>query len=154
MLPALRNHTPANLMTRPVNRLESVFDRVFGPIDRIFDWDTDFFTPTWTAAALPVNLWDDEENVYVEAELPGVDPKDIDCSVQDGRLVIRAERKSEEGRKYLYTGRTYGRFEQVISLPHEVQAEEAKAELAHGILRLTLPKSPDAKPRKINIQVS
>jgi len=150
MLPALRNNSTVATTDRPVNRLANIFDQVFGPMDRFFDWDADPFAAAW--GGIPATMWDDEDAVHVEVELPGVEEKDIDVSVHGDRLVIKAERKAEEGRKYLYRGRSYGRYEQVISLPQEVQSEAAEAKLSNGVLRLTLPKVPEAKPKKIAVR--
>jgi HSP20 family protein len=69
-------------------------------------------------------------------------------------LFIRGERKPEEDRQYLYNGRAWGRFERVITLPEAVDADNVQAELSNGILRVALPKSPQAKPKKITLKTS
>jgi HSP20 family protein len=125
-----------------------LFDRFFD--DRFFHYG---FTPEW-GAGVPVSLWQDEDHVYIEAELPGLTDQDVDVTVHNGMLFIRGERKPEEGRQYLYNGRTWGRFERVITLPEAVDADTVQAELTNGILRVTLPKSPEAKPKKITLKTS
>jgi HSP20 family protein len=97
---------------------------------------------------------EDDEHIYVEAELPGLTDKDVDITIQGGRLSIRGEREPEEGRTYLYDGRCYGRFERAITLPAAVATDGVRAELKDGILSLTLPKRPEAKPRKIALKAS
>jgi HSP20 family protein len=130
-----------------MNRLEGLFDRLFD--DTVFG-----FSPRVEGSALPISLWQDEDHVYVEADLPGMTEQDIEATVHKGVLYIRGERKIEEGRRYLYNGRTWGRFERAITLPDEVNTAEVQAELNQGVLRLALPKSPETKPRKITLKSS
>jgi HSP20 family protein len=130
-----------------MNRLEGLFDRLFD--DTVFG-----FSPRVEGTAPPISLWQDEDNVYVEADLPGMTEQDLEVMVHKGVLSIRGERKAEEGRRYLYNGRTWGRFERAITLPDEVNTADVQAELSHGVLRLTLPKSPETKPRKITLTSS
>ena len=149
MLPVLRNTmTRTTPWMTPVNRLERLFDRFFE--DSFFNYG---FTPEW-GTGVPVSLWQDEDHVYIEAELPGLTDQDVDVTVHNGMLFIRDERKPEEGRQYLYNGRTWGRFERVITLPEAVDADNVQAELTNGILRVALPKSPEAKPKKITLKTS
>jgi HSP20 family protein len=143
MLPVVRNSTPlAPFFGTPVNRLESLFDRFFGD-------DGGFQTQAWSW--LPLSLWEDEEALHVEAELPGVSEGDVELTVHNGMLFIRGERKPEEGRRYLYNGRAFGRFERAITLPEAVKPDDVCASLKDGILSVTLPKSPESKPRKITL---
>ena len=146
MFPVLRNNSAlAPVVAGPINRLDSLFDRVFGD-------DGAFLGQAWSG--MPLAMWQDDDHFYVEVELPGVSDGDLDITVHNGTLSIRGERKPEEGRRYVYNGRSYGRFERVITLPRAVQADDVQAALKDGILSLTLPKSPEAKPRKITLQSS
>ena len=145
MLPAIRNSLAMTPWTAPINRLEGLFDGLFG--DSVFSFRPD-------GAGVPISLWQDDDSIYVEADLPGMSDQDVDVTVHNGVLSIRGERKAEEGRQYLYNGRTWGRFEQAITLPEEVHSEGVQAELAEGVLRVTLPKSPETKPRKIALKTS
>jgi HSP20 family protein len=97
-------------------------------------------------------MWEDDGHLYVEAELPGLRDQDVSVTVHNGRLFIRGERQSEGDRRGVRVGRTYGRFERVITLPEAIDAEGARAELAQGVLTLTLPKSPNAKPKRIALE--
>jgi HSP20 family protein len=148
MLPVLRNNPTLTPWTGPMNRFERLFDRFFD--DSIFNFG---FTPEW-GTGLPVSMWQDDDHVYVEAELPGLTDQDVEVTVHNGMLFIRGERQMEEGRQYLYNGRTWGRFERAITLPPAVDADHVQAELTNGILRLALPKSPEAKPKKITLKTS
>jgi len=144
MFPALRNNSGlAPVAAGPINRIDSLFDRVFGD-------DGAFLGQAWSG--MPLAMWQDDDHFYVEVELPGVSDQDLDITVHNGMLSIRGERKPEEGRRYLYNGRSYGRFERVITLPEAVQTDDVQATLKDGILSLTLPKSPEAKPKKITLQ--
>ena len=144
MFPVLRNNSGlAPVATGPINRIDSLFDRVFGD-------DGAFLGQAWSG--MPVAMWQDDDHFYVEVELPGVSDQDVDITVHNGTLSIRGERKPQEGRRHLYNGRSYGRFERVITMPEAVNTDDVQATLKDGILSLTLPKSPEAKPRKITLQ--
>lgn len=140
MLPVLRN---GSSLTPPIvgaiNRLESNFDRILGDDGRA--------GRAWTG--VPVAVWDDADHIYVEAELPGMTDRDVEITVHDGMLCIRPERNPDEGRHCLYDGRCYGRFERMVRLPEPVNADDAQANLEDGVLSVTLPKSPEAKPKRI-----
>ena len=99
---------------------------------------------------MPLSMWEDEDAYHVEIDAPGVTEKDIELTVRDGELIFRGERRSEE-KKGGYDTRSYGRFEQRLSLPCPVDAEKVEAKLASGVLSVTCPKSEAAKPRKIAI---
>jgi len=101
---------------------------------------------------MPVAMWDDEDHFFIEAELPGVREEDVEVTVHNSMLFIRGERRPEEGRRYLYNGRSFGRFERVMTLPEAVKTDDVQATLKDGILFLSLPKSPEAKPKKIALQ--
>jgi len=147
MVPANRNNVATIPWMAPMNRLEGLFDR-------LLDDDVFGFGLRADGAALPVSLWHDDDTIYVEADLPGMNDEDVEVTVHNGVLFLRAERKAEPGRRYLYDGRTWGRFERTITLPDEVDADAVQAELSRGVLRLTLPKSPETKPRKIALKSS
>jgi HSP20 family protein len=148
MISVLRNNNNATRVPAamgPFNRLGSTFDRVFGD-------DGVLMGQAWSGA--PVAMWEDDDHIGIEAEMPGVADEDLDLTVHKGMLFIRGEIKPAQGRRYLYNGRTYGRFERAIPLPEAIIAEDVRATLKDGILLLDLPKSPAAKPRKIEIKPS
>ena len=124
------------------NRLDSMFNRVFGEDGRL--------PSAWSGPSMAA--WQDEDNIYVELELPGVLEGDVDLTVHDGILAIRAERKAAEGRRYLVNTQNFGRIERFVRLPGPVMSEQVQADLANGILLVTLPKTPEAKPRKIAVR--
>lgn len=130
-------------------------------IDRIFEDFTrgGFFPPrTETAGArLPrVNLSETEAALEVEVELPGIDEKDVDLTITDDQLRVKAERKEEHEEKkkdYHLVERSFGAFERVIALPFAVDPDKAKASFVKGVLTVTLPKPPQASSRTRKIEV-
>jgi HSP20 family protein len=120
-------------------RRDGFFPRVFGEGDPL----------GWVWGRVPLAMWEDKDNIYIEADLPGVNEKDVDITVHERILVIRGERQRSDDRRGLSGGWFHGRFAQAVTLPVAVLADKAKARLAHGVLVVTLPKSPEAKPKKV-----
>jgi HSP20 family protein len=127
-------------------RLETLLGQVFGEDGgrRALD--------AWAFGALPFSMWEDENQVHIEVDLPGVELKDLDVSIHDDVLTIKAERRVEEGRKFLCNSRRFGRFERSLELPESVAAEAVDARLAAGVLVLSLPKRPEARITKVNVR--
>jgi HSP20 family protein len=148
MLPVLRSNLPASPLGTAFNRLDALFDRFFG------DEGEPFARPGWAWSHTPLAMWTDDNNLYIEAELPGVAEKDVDITVHGDVLSIKAERHDEEGRKYVYNGRIFGRFERSVALPEAVDTDHIDATLSNGVLHLTVPKQPDARPKKIALKSS
>ncbi len=108
----------------------------------------------WTPA---LDMYEDKDNVYVRAELPGMKKEEIDLSLHGGTLSISGERKSEEKFKdaEVYRAeRFFGRFQRTVTLPTPVAADKVKAQYKDGILTVTLPKAEEAKPKHIDVNVS
>ncbi len=148
MFPLLRTTFPAAQFVAPTaHPLDTLFDRVLG-----HDGGAQFGESRWNAG--PLAVWQDENTIHVEAELPGVAENDVEITVHNDELKIVAERRAEEGRKYLYNGRAFGRFERSVALPEMVDSEKVEATLSQGILRISLPKHPDTRPKKISLKSS
>jgi HSP20 family protein len=114
-------------------------------ISRFFDSTlSDFATPA-VAPRFPVDLYEDKDNAYVRAELPGVSREAINLEITDGYLTIAATRK---------TGEEESSVNRSVSLPENVQADKVTAAYENGVLTVTLPKQEQAKPRKIDIAVN
>jgi len=97
------------------------------------------------------------EAYVVYAELPGVDPKDVEISIEDGRLEISGEKsaeQSEEKQGWFRVERSHGSFRRTVELPGAVDTGKVKAEAKNGVLTITLPKHEEAKARKISVNVS
>ena len=95
-------------------------------------------------------------DLVVKAELPGIDPKDIDISLNEGILIIKGEKKQEKEEKeegHYLVERNYGVFTRSIRLPKEVQNGKISAFYKNGVLKITLPKSEETKKKDINIKV-
>lgn len=106
----------------------------------------------WTPA---VNVYEDKENLYLEAQLPGIDMKDVNISVTDGDLHLRGERKAgdgEGGNGYHFREVRYGTFARSFSLPPFVNSDKAKATYDKGVLTIAIPKQEKAKLRIIPIE--
>lgn len=109
-----------------------------------------------TAAAYPaINAWEDADSLHVEAELPGVDQKQLEIYVTGGdQLTIKGERRSNvPGTGVCHRQeRGAGAFARTLTLPFDVDQDRVEAHVENGVLHLTLPKQEAAKPRKISIK--
>ncbi|MCD6288854.1 MAG: Hsp20/alpha crystallin family protein [Candidatus Hydrogenedentes bacterium] len=136
-------------------------------IERAFDgyasWRRPFsrfsFLPAQGARTYPLlNVAEDENNVYIEALAPGLDPDSLDISVQNNQIRIAGEKTvinpDIKAEAYHRNERGTGRFVRTMSLPAEIDAEKVKAEYKKGLLQLVLPKSEKAKPKQINVEVA
>jgi HSP20 family protein len=101
-----------------------------------------------------LNTWEDAENYYVEAELPGLKVQDLELSVVGQELTISGERKSQEkeGVAWHRRERPWGKFVRALELPAPVDPDKVDARFENGVLLVTLPKSEAAKPRKIEVK--
>lgn len=101
-----------------------------------------------------VNLWEDGDSLYLEAELPGVGQDDIDISAIGNELTLRGRRSPRQGDNVAYhrQERGAGEFSRAVTLPAEVDADKIEASLKDGVLTLKLPKAEAAKARKIKVK--
>lgn len=105
---------------------------------------------------MPVDVSENAEAVFVRAELPGIEPKDIDISVTGDYLTIKAERKEESEKKtrtWHRIERRYGAFSRTVELPCAVRPEKIEAVMEKGVLNVTLPKAEESRTRKIEVKV-
>ena len=101
-----------------------------------------------------VDIYEDQNRLVLEADLPGIKRDDFEISVENNVITLRGERKFEkkvEGDNYHRVERSYGNFTRSFTLPQSVTAEGASAEFENGILRVSLPKREETKARKIEI---
>jgi HSP20 family protein len=109
------------------------------------------------AAVFPaINLTEDKDNVYVNAEVPGIAASELDISVEGDALIIKGRRKTEpEGVKVSYHRREIerGSFSRAITLPTKVDAAKVEARTVDGILYITMPKAEEVKPKQIKVKV-
>lgn len=102
-----------------------------------------------------VNIWEDEQAVYAEADLPGLSLEKLEVFVTEGdQLTIQGERNpiQPEGAVWHRQERGFGQFLRQVTLPALVDADKVEAKYEQGVLKLTLPKSEAAKPRKITVK--
>ena len=102
------------------------------------------------------DIYQDKDNLYIEIPLAGVDPKDVDISIKDDVLTAKGEtkRKEEIKRKDYYRNEVqYGSFSRSISLPVRVKGDKASADSKNGMLKITMPKAEEAKPKQIEVKI-
>jgi len=102
----------------------------------------------------PLNLYDDGESLIVRAEVPGIDPKDLEINATMNALSIKGERKmqhTDENASFHRRERSHGMFSRTISLPQEIDPNKVQASYKLGVLEVMLPKAEAVKPRKIEI---
>jgi HSP20 family protein len=105
----------------------------------------------------PVNVYNDGESYVVRAEVPGIDPADVDLEVTGDTLTLRGERKRPEvpeGAAYHRRERDFGRFRRSLSLPAQVDSTKVSATCTDGILEIRLPHAESAKRRRIDVKAS
>ena len=108
---------------------------------------------SWTPA---IDIYETEQELVVKADLPDVDPKDLNIRVENNVLTIRGERKFEKKateESYLRVERAYGAFSRSFSLANTVKSEAIRADYQNGVLTLTVPKLEEAKPKQIKVNV-
>ena len=135
------------------DRMNRLFDESFRGINRGAG-EEDWALGAWAPA---VDIYEKDGNIVLKAELPGLDPKDVEVRVENNILTLRGERKlDEEVQKdnYHRVERSYGNFTRSFTLPNVVDTEKIKAEFKDGVLRMTLPKKEEAKPKQISISVT
>lgn len=135
---------------RQMRRFQRAMDRLFGR------WG--FELPEWPAPAVSypaVNLWEDEDFVHAEAELPGLKLPELEITVTaENQLTLKGKREQAAPAKVEWhrQERGFGSFERTIDLPVAVDASKVEARLEHGVLTVKMAKSPAAKPKKIPVK--
>mgnify|MGYP001828928956 CR=1 FL=1 len=133
-----------------VNRLRNEMDRLFGR----YESDT---SQSVAATFPPLNMWEDDHHLYAEAELPGFEMDDVEIYVTGGnQLSISGQRKQpeHEGGAWHRQERGFGMFRRTLDLPTDVDSNGVTATLKNGVLTLTMPKSEEVKPRRIQVKAS
>lgn len=134
-----------------IERLRSEMDRVLNR------WSGTQPARFGEVAYPPVNLWEDDQNLYAEAELPGFEMSDLEVYVAGGReLTLKGQRKPPElkGGTRHRQERGYGSFSRTLELPSDIDGQQVSAQLQHGVLTIKLPKRSEAKPRRIDVKAS
>jgi HSP20 family protein len=111
---------------------------------------------TTTTLAPPVDIYEDEHNIVLKIEVPGIDEKDIDVSIQNNTLTVHGERKIEKEEKeenFRRVERQYGSFTRSFTLPSSVDPGQVSARCDKGVLNINLAKKAEAKPTQIKVNV-
>jgi len=143
------------MLTRVYRDPVDSFRKFHGELDRIFNTNAAAYTDTASDWVPSVDVIETEDAYEVAADVPGVDPKDIDISLEDGVLTVKGERKSEskdEGEDYRRSERSYGSFYRRFTLPDTADADNISAKTEYGVLKLNIPKKEKALPKKISVQ--
>jgi HSP20 family protein len=114
------------------------------------------FAPRMASSWLTLDLNETALAYTVTAELPGIDEKDVEVTLQDNTLIIRGEKRDEPGGEEsdrVYMERSYGRFERTVLFDMEVDADKVQASARNGVLTVTLPKNPQARAKTRRIEV-
>ncbi len=147
---ALVRYEPWSVLNRFNNEVGRLYDEL--GVNRRNDYDTsDVVTSAWTPA---VDIREEDDRYVLYADVPGVDAKDIDVSMDDGVLVIKGERSSEskeEREGYSRVERVRGSFYRRFSLPDNANAENISAKSEKGVLTVVIPKQEKAQPKRIPV---
>lgn len=137
----------------PLGQLRQELDRLFSDLTRGVPMPGGGPTPREFPA---VNVWETEQELFAEAELPGIKQDQLEIFAVGSELTIRGNRSSKEygDGTYHRRERGTGAFSRVVRLPVEVDPDKVEATLRNGILEVRLPKAEAAKPRKIQVKVS
>ena len=137
--------------SRGATTLQEQLNRVFG--DMLERAGNESNLTPWAPA---VDIFETEHELVVQADLPDVNPQDLDIRVENNILTIRGERKFENKvneENYLRVERAYGSFSRSFSLANSVKSDAIKADYQNGVLTLSIPKREEAKPKQIKVSV-
>lgn len=141
------------VFTADLRGIQDEFSRIFaGGLPRFFGGE-EVFTGKWSPN---VDIFENENSIVLEADLPGMKAGDFNLSIENYRLTLTGERKfekEEKGENWHRVERNYGSFTRTFSLPNTVNVDEVKAEFKDGVLRVSLPKRDEVKARNINVTV-
>ena len=144
--------TPLRAITEMQREMNHMFSRFFGEGEQVGQqWlsPSERFVPRIESAVR-------ENMLYVKADLPGIDPKDVELTVEGSQLTLRGERKAEhEGNEggYVHREVQYGSFVRSFTIPEGVKAEDIQATYHNGVLELSIPLPASMQPKKVNIAI-
>ena len=137
------------LTTQIKGSMNRIFRESFGPEGSDEALTTSNFAP-------PVDVYEDEHNISLKIEVPGIDEKDISVSIENNTLTVRGERRFEKDEKeenFQRVERLYGSFTRSFTLPNTVDPEQVSAHYEKGVLKIRLAKKAEAKPKLIKVNV-
>ena len=131
------------------DRMNRIFRESFGPEGSDEALTTSNFAP-------PVDVYEDEHNITLKIEVPGIDEQDINVTIENNTLTVRGERRFEKDEKeenFHRVERMYGSFTRSFTLPNTVDPEQVSAHYEKGVLKIRLSKKAEAKPKLIKVNV-
>lgn len=136
---------------RGFESLSRRMNEMFGELEKGVRFEIGDFSPR-------VDIAEDEKNVYLHAELPGIERENVKISISEDRiLVLKGEKKREEkveNKNYVRVERNYGSFTRSFALPDNISIEKVDAKFENGVLNMTLPKNEPAKPKEVAININ
>ena len=136
-------------MQARMNRMNRLFRESYNP-------EVPDDSLTTTTFAPPVDIYEDEHNITLKLEVPGIEEKDIDVSVENSTLTVHGERKIEKEEKeenFRRVERQYGSFTRSFTLPSSVDPGQVSAHYDRGVLKISLAKRAEARPKQIKVNV-
>lgn len=126
-------------------------------LDRFFDDDNwGFMFPTRLMQDMALDIYEKDGNLVAEADVVGINPEDLDISIENNTLIIQGETRAEEEekkKKYYRKERSYGKVYRAIGLPRAVKENEIKANYKNGKLTVSIPLAEEAKAKKVKVEV-
>ena len=145
---SLTRYNPWNAQPALQDEIKQVFEKFFGENDN----ESNVVTSQWVPR---VDIKEEAERFVIFADIPGVDPQDIEIHMDKGILTIKGERKVEqrtEGHRFSRVERAHGVFYRRFALPESANPDGIAATGRNGVLEISIPKRPEASPRRINVQ--
>jgi len=138
---------------RPFGDVWSEMGRLQNEMNRVFGKGSEG-SHSFVRSYPVLNIWEDKDKLYLEAELPGFSMDDLEIFIEDNVLTIKGERKAPESEDITWhrCERSFGTFSRTFGLPDDVDSEKVEARLRNGILLIELPRREEVKPRRIEVK--
>lgn len=136
-----------------LKNLREEMNRAFNPVPGLFNMEEGLLRGQWSPN---VDIREDENAIYLEADLPGLKPGDFKLSIENYKLTLSGERRlehEEKGENYHRVERSYGSFTRSFTLPTTVDIDDVKADFKDGVLRISMPKREEVKAREIQVAI-
>ena len=149
----LTRYEPFREMTTLSRAMDRMFDRMLG--ESLWDMPTLWQRDGERDYSLALDVAEQDDKFVVKASVPGINPEDIEVTLNEGVLTIKGETKEDrdvEEENYHLRERHYGSFMRRITLPSNIDAEKVEATNENGVLTLTLPKAEELKPKRIEVK--
>jgi HSP20 family protein len=130
--------------------MDSLYDTFFN------GGDLEPFESVFRGFSPKIDVTENDKEITISAELPGIDEKDIEVALQNDMLTIKGEKKEEKeekGNDYYRKERSYGSFSRAVQIPGDVETEKVEAKFTKGVLTITLPRSPQAVAEKKKVEI-